>query len=179
MPVYPEPPARSEPEKSDCRGRCRGRATERQTVKNSKALYLILGSLLTAPACGGGGESSPDAGSGTVDPLGNWTMTVNFAADDCGNPASSVAQTIGVVKTSSGYGLVASGDAATGTMTCTASTCTLAAVLTFTDSGANHQINENLTLMANGKISGGGTGSASNTTQTCTASFTAVGVLVR
>lgn len=143
---------------------------------------IVIG-LLAAFLAGCGGQDmgiSPDAGTqSTLDPLGNWTLTYMIAADSCGNPATNVAQTITVVKTASGYGLVAGSYNASGTMTCTASQCTLSAVLTGSGNGINSQLNDTLTLKSDGKITGGGSGSASNGTQTCTGNFTVVGVLVR
>ena len=116
-----------------------------------------------------------------VDGTGNWNMTYDFTADNCGNPGTSGPLEIVVASTGSDLFLQLTGTTVTaGSMLCSPFMCELTATFTWTVSSgsahADHTLVNDLTLNPIGMITGNGQETIKLAAQTCTSDFTATGL---
>lgn len=158
-------------------------------AQRSRLLLALLGAACaTAPlaSCtndvgggtvGGGtiGQASPDAPTeNDLDPTGNWNVTYMFGAG-CGQPATTASSTFTVTRAATGYAVAAAGATVMGTLICTPESCKLSGSFAWAASGSQFEQDANITLDAQGNITGNGTEAVVTMSTTCAFTFTVQG----
>ena len=122
---------------------------------NGVTLANSLSSCLSADCSQ---QCAPD-----VSPVGTWNLLLNFAADACGDPASSTPEVLVIAADGSSYS-VSSGDATinSGTISCSTTGCALMMSMTFPYNNIIDTQTLDLTLASDNAITGTGADSYCN-----------------